>query len=108
MSDESVELEVHTIRGHRRGDGRLDSVSVTVEVTEAGTTSRTRVHYAVRDGRAVLDHFVVDDDLSEFAVSDLQCVPVAERAVTVVPGVEEVEPAEETLRRGLARGESDE
>jgi hypothetical protein len=56
------------------------------------------------DEVARLDHFVVGDDLSVFSVADLRCVPIAERAIQVVPGVDEVEPAGETFERVLREG----
>lgn len=64
-----------------------------------------RVHYdADEEGRARLDHFVVGDEYSAFEIRDLRCVPVAERAITVVPGVESVEPAGETVGAAIGRG----
>lgn len=106
MSDETDRIvDVHTIRGSRNRDGRLESVALTVELSGPNLDVRARLHYGVTDGTARLDHFVVDDDLSVFAVADLACVPVAERAITVVPGVESVEPAIETFERVLDRGQ---
>ncbi|SFR69968.1 hypothetical protein [Halogeometricum limi] len=103
MTDEGLTTEINTIRSHRDGDGTLDAVSATVELSGTVET-RVRVHYAVEEGVATLDRFVVDDDISVFEVADLACVPVAERAITVIPGVEEVEPALETFGRALELG----
>lgn len=101
-SDDS-RFEVRTLVGHRRRDGTLESVAVTVGLDDDSRFSRTRIHYRVEDGLARLSHFVVGDELSVFSVEDFRCVPIAERAITAVPGVEEVEPAEATLECAMQR-----
>ena len=103
--DESDDFrfEVRTLIGHRRRDGTLESVAVTVSVRDGDGASRIRIHYRVEEGSAQLSHFVVGDEFSVFSVRDLRCVPIAEQAITAVPGVEGVEPAESTLSRALRR-----
>jgi hypothetical protein len=108
MEDDESRFEVSTLIGHRRRDGTLRSVAVTVDVRDRSESARTRVHYAVDGGLARLHHFVVGDEFATFEVEDLGCVPIAERAITSVPGVEEVEPAETTLTRAVGRGDPEE
>lgn len=79
------------------------TVAVADRADGTGGVTGARVHYdADEEGRAGLDHFVVDE-YSAFEIRDLRCVPVAERAITVVPGVESVEPAEETVEAAIGR-----
>ncbi|MFB6130695.1 MAG: hypothetical protein ABEJ28_07745, partial [Salinigranum sp.] len=58
-TSDDARFEVRTLVGHRRRDGTLDSVAVTVAVSDGAGASRLRLHYAVEGGVARLDHFVV-------------------------------------------------